>query len=100
MPHRHARAGCARARSESRPSKGCFATMKSFREAALRARFDTAQAHEAEKRVFREPMLRALRAEVLQEQFGLAPRQSSVELNKEIRQPQIAVELRDFIFQD
>src|SRR4051812_35298549 len=74
--------------------------MKSFGVTRQRSRLDSTQPHQTEERVFREPVLGTLRAEVLEEQFSFAASDGFVEMHKEVRQAEIAIEFRDFVLKN
>src|SRR6266446_130622 len=74
--------------------------IKCFSESTGRIRFDSPDAHQALKSILRKPMLIALRFEAGHQILDLTVANLAIERHEEIGRTEVAVVLRDFIFED
>src|ERR1700748_148438 len=77
-----------------------LASVEGFRESVRRAAFRAPQTRQTHEGLRVEPVLRALRAEMVVEELGLALHQRPAGRDEDVRLTQIAVPFRNLVFED
>ena len=100
LQHRRRAPLRGRADRRARRSDGELAPVEALGQAARRSRLHPAQPQQREEEVFREPLLRPLRAEALEQCLDLAPRDRLLEVDEDVGRAEVAVVLGDLVLED